>query len=65
MVVFVVKRYAVREANMAESSTRGQNWAVRSTQGGCHPHIEFILRVQYNPFRILYLHTRRLRFMFQ
>jgi len=35
MVVFVVKQYAVREAKkMAVRSTRGQNRAVRSTQGG-------------------------------
>jgi len=34
MVVFVVERYAVREAkNMAVRSTQGQNKAVRSTQG--------------------------------
>jgi len=35
MVVIVVKRYAVRDAEkMAVRSTQGQNRAVRRTQGG-------------------------------
>ena len=47
---FVVKRYAVRDAQkMAVRSTQGQNRAVRSTQGGrgCHPQLSLYMLKYY------------------
>jgi len=37
-LVFVAKRYAVREVKKAVRSTQGQNMAACGTPGGCHPH---------------------------
>ena len=42
MVVFVVKRYAVREAKKWRYAVRNakiERYAVRKGGGGCHPHI--------------------------
>jgi len=44
MVVFVVKRYAVREAKKWRYAVRNakiERYAVRKGEGGCHPHICF------------------------
>ena len=41
MVVFVVKRYAVREAKKWRYAIRNakiERYAVRKGGGGCHPH---------------------------
>ena len=41
MVVFVVKRYAVREAKKWRYAVRNakiERYAVRKGGGGCHPH---------------------------
>jgi len=42
MVVFVVKRYAVREAKKWRYAVRNakiKRYAVRKGGGGCHPHV--------------------------
>jgi len=42
MVVFVVKRYAVREAKKWRYAVRNakiERYAVRKGGGGCHPHL--------------------------
>ena len=43
MVVFVVKRYAVRDAKKWRYAVRNakiERYAVRKGGGGCHPHTE-------------------------
>ena len=42
MVVFVVKRYSVREAKKWRYAVRNakiDRYAVRNGGGGCHPHV--------------------------
>ena len=48
MVVFVVKRYAVREAKKWRYPVRNakiERYAVRKGGGGCHPHVFIVMLV--------------------